>query len=108
MNIKKNNNKEIFLQRRKDFHEYAKEQILEELNKAGSFHWTYEDGYFYSYLNDSLLLLKSEFENYVFNSLFVLADEGHAIEMEVYSPKDAVETALGLLGEEEVLNGDEE
>lgn len=100
-------NKEHFLQRRKDFHEYNKEQVLGELNKAGASHWFYEDGYFYTHIKDNLLLLKSEFENYVFNTLVILSDNEPAIEMEIYSPRDAIETALDIIGEEEVYDGKE-
>lgn len=100
-------NKERFLQRRKDFHEYDKEQIMGELNKAGVSQWLYEDGYFYTHIKGTLLLLKSEFENYVFRTLVILSDEGPAIEMEVYSPRDAVETALDIIGKEEVYDGEE-
>ena len=100
-------NKECFLQRRKDFHEYDKEQTLGELNKAGVSQWFYEDGYFYTHIKDTLLLLKSEFENYVFNTLVILSDEESAIEMEIYSPREVIETALDIMGKEEVYDGEE-
>jgi len=89
------NFRETFELRRKDFHEKVKQEIQDELNslsgKNTRWGWSYEDGYFYSQVKDKdvLVVLKSDFEPYLFNAVAVLPAVGHPLEYEVQSAADA-------------------
>lgn len=76
-----------FLKRKGEFHSVVKKQMLDDL-KGISPHdvlWFYEDGYFYAPIKDNsvLLMLKSDFEPYVFSTLAVLPEVGHPLEYDV-------------------------
>ena len=67
---------EAFLERRKDFNDKVKNEILTELNSHCSNVgiWDYEDGVYiaHSVILDRLFILKGNFEPYVFDCLAVL------------------------------------
>ena len=89
------NFRETFEQRKLDFHNKVKQEIQDELNELSGkntrWGWAYEDGYFYSQVKDKdvLVVLKSDFEPYVFNAVAVLPAVGHPLEYEVQSAADA-------------------
>jgi len=76
-----------FLKRKGDFHSEIKKQILNDLKQRSPHDvvWFYEDGYFYAPIknNSVLLILKSDFEPYVFSTLAVLPEVGHPLEYDV-------------------------
>ena len=76
-----------FLKRKGDFHSEIKKQILNDLKQRSPHDvvWFYEDGYFYAPIknNSVLLMLKSDFEPYVFSTLAVLPEVGHPLEYDV-------------------------
>jgi len=103
------NCKDTFLQRREDFHLHIKDEMLAELN-AGCKEfadWAYQDGYFYSHIKEKLLILKSDFECYVFETLAVLSEEGPPIEVWVASTDIVIKAALEIKNTEEVEYGEE-
>ena len=100
------NFRELFETRKADFHSTVKQQILDELNELSGrntrFGWPYEDGYFYCNVKDKdiLVVLKSDFEPYLFNSLAVLPAVGHPLEYEVGGASDAASSVNDLAEEE--------
>jgi len=96
---------EQFLKRKGDFHSVIKKKMLDDL-KGVSPHdvvWFYEDGYFYTPIknNTILLILKSDFEPYVFSTLAVLPEVGHPLEYDV-SSMDDVASVINELFEQKV------
>ena len=91
------NFREAFEQRKLDLHNKVKQEIQDELNTLSGKNtrqgWSYEDGYFYCQVKDKdiLVLLKSDFEPYLFNAVAVLPGVGHPLEYEVQTGREAAE-----------------
>jgi hypothetical protein len=100
------NFRETFENRKKEFHQKVKQEILDELNEVSGkntrWGWAYEDGYFSCQVKDqdTLVILKSDFEPYIFNSLAVLPAVGHPLEYQVQSAKEAGDSVNDLVNQE--------
>ena len=97
------NSLQEFLERQKDFHTNVKHKMLRDLNeKAGKYgQWKYDDGFFYLLSENPriMLILQSDFEPYVFQTLAVLPENGWPTETAVYGYDDIAELVDSLIEE---------
>lgn len=81
-----------FLERQKDFHTNVKHIMLRDLNEKAGKHgtWKYDDGFFYLTVNEPrcMVIIKTEFEPYVFDTMAVLPEKGWPTESTIYRTED--------------------
>ena len=100
------NFRELFELRKAEFHNTTKQLILDELNQLSGnntrFGWQYEDGYYFCNTKnkDVLVVLKSDFEPYLFDSLAVLPAVGHPLEYGVDAVSEAADLVNSISEEE--------
>jgi hypothetical protein len=92
-----------FLERQKDFHTNVKHKMLRDLNeKSGKYGtWKYDDGFFYVVTENPkvMLILKGDFEPYVFDTLAALPEQGWPTETTIYGYDDISQLVDNLIEE---------
>ena len=92
-----------FLERQKDFHTNVKHKMLRDLNEKSGQHgqWKYDDGFFYMIAENPkiMLILQSDFEPYVFQTLAALPENGWPTETAVYGYDDIATLVDDLINE---------
>ena len=92
-----------FLERQKDFHTNVKHKMLRDLNEKAGKHgaWKYDDGFFYMTAENPkvMLILKGDFEPYVFDTLAALPEQGWPTETTIYGYDDLADLVESLIDE---------